>query len=122
MSVAVRGRFAPVALVLLAVLAGSVIGRVATAANTVPTGLVGQGSSTTAHYTISSVAYSLDVNNPRNVGQVRFTISPANPSVIKVRLYNGGAWYTCSNSSGNVTCATAAPATSANTLTVVATQ
>lgn len=120
-----RGRLVPVALVLLAVLAGSVIGRVATAANTVPAGLAGQGSQATTAYTISGVSYTLDVNNPRNVAQVSFTISPSNARVVSVRLFNAGSWYTCTNSSGSVTCATTSPAvaaTSANNLTVVATQ
>ncbi|HEV7132331.1 MAG TPA: hypothetical protein VGN27_01205 [Gaiellaceae bacterium] len=120
-----RGRAVPIALVLGAVLAGALLGRAATAANTVPAGRVGQGSSATAQYAISGVSYTLDVNNPRNVAQVAFTISPNNPRVIKARLFNAGSWYTCSNSAGAVTCATTAPAvaaTSANNLTVVATQ
>ena len=112
-------------LVLLAVLAGAIVGQIATAANTVPTSLTGQGSQATAAYTISGVSYTLDVNNPRDVSQVAFTISPSNPRVVKARLFNAGSWYTCNNSSGSVTCATTAPAlaaTSANNLTVVATQ
>jgi len=117
-----RGRLRALGLVLVAILVGAVIGKAATAASTVPTGTVGEGSSTTGKYTISNVAYTLDVNNPRNVGQVSFTISPSNPRVVEVRLFGAGAWYTCSNSSGSVTCATAAPATSSNSLTVVATQ
>lgn len=120
-----RGRLVPLALLLLTVLVGAVIGRVATAANTVPAGLAGQGSQATSAYAISGVSYTLDVNNPQNVSQVTFTISPTNPRVVKARLFNAGSWYTCSNSSGTVTCATtspAVPATSANNLTVVATQ
>jgi hypothetical protein len=120
-----RRRLVPVALVLAAVLAGAIVGRVATAANTVPTGLVGQGSAATSAYTISSVAYTLNVDNPRYISQVSFTISPTNPRVVKARLFNSGSWYTCTNSSGSVTCATGSPtlaATSANNLTVVASQ
>jgi hypothetical protein len=115
----------PIALVLSAVLVGALLGRAATAANTVPAGLVGQGSSTTAQYAISGISYTLDVNDPRNVAQVAFTVSPNNPRIVKARLYNAGSWYTCSNSAGTVTCATTSPAvaaTSANNLTVVATQ
>lgn len=113
------------AIVIAALCAGAIAGKIATAANTVPTGTVGQGSSTTARYAISGVSYTLDVNNPQDVSQVAFTISPTNPRVVKARLFNAGSWYTCSNSSGAVTCATtspAVPATSANNLTVVATQ
>lgn len=120
-----RSRFSLIALVLLAVLVGALLGQVATASNTVPTGLVGQGSHVTSAYAISSVSYTLDVNNPQNVAQVSFTISPSTPRVVTARLFNAGSWYTCSNSSGSVTCATTAPAvaaTSANNLTVVATQ
>jgi hypothetical protein len=112
-------------LVLLAVLAGALLGQVATASNTVPAGRVGQGSQATSAYAISSISYTLDVNNPRDVAQVSFTISPATARVVNARLFNAGSWYTCTNSSGSVTCATTAPvlaATSANNLTVVATQ
>ena len=120
-----RKRFFPIALVVLAVLAGAMLGRAATAANTVPTGRLGQGSQATAAYTISGVSYSLDVNNPRNVAQVAFTVSPSSARVVTARLNNAGSWYTCTNTAGSVTCATTSPAigaTSANNLTVVATQ
>jgi hypothetical protein len=110
------------ALVVLAVIVGAGIGRVATAANTVPAGTAGQGSSATSSYSISGVSYTLDVNNPRNVGTVSFTISPASARVVHVRLFNAGAWYSCTNTSGSVSCATSAPATSSNNLTVVASQ
>jgi hypothetical protein len=120
-----RRRLFFLALVLLAVLVGALLGRAATAANTVPTGLAGQGSQATSAYSISGVSYTLDANNPRDVGQVSFTISPATARVVEARLYSAGSWYACTNSSGSVTCATTstvAPATSANSLTVVATQ
>jgi hypothetical protein len=77
----------------------------------------------TSAYAISSVSYTLDVNNPQNVAQVTFTISPSTPRVVKARLSNAGSWFTCSNSAGSVTCVTTGvAATSANNLTVVATQ
>jgi hypothetical protein len=104
---------------------GALLGRISTASNTVPAATLGQASAATAPYSISNVSYTLDVNNPRNVSQVAFTISPTNPRVIEARLNNSGSWYSCTNSSGSVTCATtspAEPATSANNLTVVATQ
>ena len=117
-----RGRVVSVLLVVLAVLVGAMLGRAATAANTVPTGHAGQGSAATSPYTISGISYTLDVNNPQNVGTVSFTISPSTARVVKARLFNTGSWYSCTNSSGSVTCATSAPATSSNNLTVVATQ
>lgn len=120
-----RRRLLLLALVLAAVLVGAALGRVATAANTVPTSLAGQGSTATSAYTISSVVYTLNVSNPRYVSQVAFTISPTNPRVVKARLYNAGSWYACTNTSGSVVCATTSPllaATSAVNLTVVATQ
>lgn len=123
-----RIRLVPAAILLLAVLVGALlghVGRASTAGNTIPTGLIGQGSSTTSKYTISAIAYKLDVNNPRFVSQVAFTIAPANPRIVEARLFAGGSWYLCSNTAGSVTCSTAAPtapATSANSLTVVATQ
>ena len=120
-----RPRPLTLALVVLAVLAGALLGRVATAANTVPTGLVGQGSQATSAYSITGIGYTLDVNNPQDVAQVAFTIGPSSARVVKARLYNAGSWYACTNSAGSVTCATtspAVPATSANNLTVVATQ
>lgn len=106
-------------------LLGALLGRISTASNTVPAATIGQASAATSPYSISNVSYTLDVNNPRDVAQVAFTISPANPRVVEARLFNAGSWYSCTNSSGNVTCATTSPvvaATSANSLTVVATQ
>ena len=112
-------------LFLLAVLTGSAFGGAYTAMNTVPNKTLGQGSTAIVAYTITNVAYALDVNNPRYVGQVTFTISPAAPRLIKARFFNAGSWYTCTNAAGSVTCLATAPvvpATSANNLTVVATQ
>ena len=112
-------------LVLAALLGGVVAGKVATASNTVPAGKVGQGSSATSTYTISSIAYTLNANRPQNIDQVAFTISPTTARVVKARLFNAGSWYSCTNTSGSVTCATTSPqgsATTAANLTVVATQ
>ena len=109
-------------LLVLAVLGGAVIGRAATNSNSVPDGRLGQGSQATSPYAITAITYALDPNNPRNVASVSFTINPSNPRVVKARLSNGGTWYTCSNVAGSVTCATAVLATSADNLTVVATQ
>jgi hypothetical protein len=121
----VRGRLLLIALVVLAVLTGAMLGRAATASNSVPTGLLGQGSQATAAYAITGVSYSLDPSNPRNVAQVAFTVSPSTARVVKARLNNAGSWYSCTNTGGSVSCATTSPAiaaTSATNLTVVATQ
>ena len=120
-----RRRLFPVVLVVLAVLVGALLGRAATASNTVPAGRVGQGSQATTAYTISGISYSLDVNNPRDVAQVAFTVSPSTARVVTARLNNAGSWYACTNTAGSVTCSTTSPAiaaTSATNLTVVATQ
>lgn len=107
-------------LFVAALLVGAVLGGVSTASNAVPTGTLGQASAATSPYAISNVAYSLDVNSPRTISQVSFTISPANPRVVKAQL--GGSWYSCTNVSGSVTCATSAPTASPGNLVVVATQ
>jgi hypothetical protein len=121
----VRRRVLVVTLFVLAAIIGAAFGNGSTNSNTVPAGLVGQASTAITTYTITNVAYTLDVNNPRYVGQVTFTISPATPRVVKARFFNAGSWYTCTNVTGSVTCLATAPvvpATSANNLTVVATQ
>ncbi len=95
-----------------------------TAANTVPTSNAGSGSGTISGYTVSNVSYTLNATNPQNVDQVAFTISPTTGTV-KVQLVSSGSWYSCSNSSGSVTCATTSPQATAagvNQLTVVAAQ
>jgi len=118
-----RRRLVRVALLAAAALAGASVGRAATSANTVPGGRIGQGSRAATAYAISNVGYSLDVNDPRTVAQVRFTISPTGARVVRARLSDGGSWYACANVGGSVTCSTpGAQATGANRLTVVATQ
>lgn len=118
-------RVAVGSLVTLSLLVGGVAGRAATASNAVPAGTVGQGSAATSPYTISGVAYSLNTNRPQRIDQVAFTISPATPRVVKAQLVSGGSWYPCTNVSGSVSCTTTSPqasVTTANNLTVVATQ
>jgi hypothetical protein len=95
-----------------------------TAANTVPATSAGSGSGSISGYTASNVAYTLNATNPQNLDQVAFTISPTTGTV-KVQLVSGGSWYSCTNSSGSVTCATTSPqatAAAVNQLTVVAAQ
>jgi hypothetical protein len=96
-----------------------------TAANTVPGTNAGSGSGAISGYTATNVTYTLNATNPQNLDQVAFTISPTTTATVKVQLVSGGSWYSCTNSSGSVTCATTSPqatAASANQLTVVAAQ
>ena len=108
---------------LVAVL--SVAGYAFTASNTVPNATLGQGSNTISGYTISSVAYNLNATNPANLDTVTFTISPATATTVKVQLAAAGSWYSCTNASGSVSCATTSPlatAATATSLNVVASQ
>ena len=108
---------------LVAVL--SVSGYAFTASNTVPNASVGQGSNTISGYTVSSVAYNLNSSNPANLDSVTFTISPTTASLVKIQLASGGSWYSCTNTSGSVSCATTSPqatAAAATSLNVVASQ
>lgn len=111
---------------LIAVTGGLVAaGSVFTASNTVPSASLGQGANTISGYTVSSVTYSPNASNPGNVDSVSFTISPTTASSVKIQLVAAGAWYTCANSTGSVTCATTSPqatAGSADSLNVVAGQ
>ena len=95
------------------------------ATNTVPGSSAGAGSGTISGYTVSSIGYSLNATTPTNLDQVSFTITPAAASTVKAQLASGGAWYSCTNSSGSVTCNTTSPqatVAAATQLTVVATQ
>jgi hypothetical protein len=108
---------------LVAVL--SVSGYAFTASNTVPNASLGEGTNTISGYTVSSVAYNLNATNPANLDSVSFTISPSTASTVKVQLASGGSWYSCTNTSGSVSCATTSPqatAAAATALNVVASQ
>jgi hypothetical protein len=94
------------------------------ATNTVPSTQAGAGSAAISGYTISNVAYTLNAD-PTKIDAVTFTISPAAAGTVKAQLVSGGTWYSCTNSSGSVSCdatvgtqATVAPS---NQLSVVAT-
>jgi hypothetical protein len=94
------------------------------ATNTVPATQAGAGSAAISGYTISNVAYTLNAD-PTKIDAVTFTISPAAAGTVKAQLVTGGTWYSCTNSSGSVSCdttvgtqATVAPS---NQLSVVAT-
>jgi hypothetical protein len=95
------------------------------ATNTVPGSSAGAGSGAISGYTVSSIAYSLNATTPTNLDQVTFTITPAAAGTVKAQLASGGSWYSCTNSSGSVTCNTTSPqatVSAATQLTVVATQ
>jgi hypothetical protein len=103
----------------------SISGYAFTASNTVPNATLGQGTNTISGYTVSSVAYNLNSSNPANVDSVTFTISPSTASTVKIQLASGGSWYSCTNTSGSVSCATTSPqatAAAATALNVVAEQ
>jgi len=99
----------------------SVTGYAFTASNTVPNATVGQGANVISGYALSAVAYNLNATTPTNLDSVVFTITPATATSVKAQL--GGTWYSCTNASGTVTCATTAPqatALAAVSLNVVA--
>ena len=115
------------ALLISAVLAVvlSIGGYAFTASNTVPNASLGQGSNTISGYTVSSVAYNLNASTPSNVDSVTFTIAPTTATSVKVQLAPAGTWYSCTNTSGSVSCATTSPqatAAAATALNVVASQ
>jgi hypothetical protein len=112
-------------LVIVLVVLAATGAYVFTASNTVPNTNAGSGSGTISGYTISGVAYNLNSSNPNNIDSVAFTIAPTTAGTVKIQVVNGGAWYSCTNTAGSVSCdttvgtqATVAPA---NQLTVVAT-
>ena len=94
-----------------------------TASNTVPDASLGQGANTISGYSISSISYNQNASNPANIDSVTFTIAPAAAGTVKIQLVSGGSWYSCTNTSGSVSCATTSPqatANAANSLNVVA--
>ncbi len=111
---------------LITVIGGLMVaGSALTASNTVPNASLGQGANVISGYTVSSVTYTPNGSNPGNIDSVSFTISPTTASSVEIQLVSGGSWYTCTNSSGSVSCATTSPqatAGAANSLNVVAGQ
>lgn len=94
-----------------------------TQSNTVPATRAGDGNAAISGYTATSVVYTLNGSNPQNIDQVAFTLSPTATTTVKAQLAAAGSWYSCSNSSGSVTCATTSPqatVAAATQLTVVA--
>jgi hypothetical protein len=95
-----------------------------TASNTVTAKDAGDGSAAISGFTISSVAYTLNTSDPTKIDAVTFSISPTTTSTLKVKLVSAGStWYSCTNSSGSVSCTTTSPqatVASADELRVVA--
>jgi hypothetical protein len=100
---------------------GAGMGRALTSSSSVSGGAAGAGSGAISGYTVSNVQYVLDQSSPQNIDEVDFSIAPASAGTVKVQL--AGAWYTCTNSGGSVSCPTTSPqahADAATGLTVVA--
>jgi hypothetical protein len=96
-----------------------------TAANTVPGSQAGSGSGAISGYTATAVSYTLNATTPTNIDAVAFTISPTTTAAVKIQLAAAGSWYSCTNTSGSVSCATTSPqatVAAATQLTVVAVQ
>jgi hypothetical protein len=98
------------ATVLLIVLILSMAIYAFAAANTVPGSLAGDGSGAISGYTVSAIHYVLNAANPGNIDSVTFTLSaaPAVGGTIKITM-NGTDWYSCTNVTTAVTCATTTP-------------
>jgi hypothetical protein len=87
------------------------------AANTVPASKAGDGSGTISGYTVSVIHYTLNAATPSNIDSVTFTLdtAPAAGSTIKIKLVAAGStWYSCSNVTTAVTCATVGATVSAS--------
>ena len=96
-----------------------------TASNTVPGSTAGSGSNSISGYTATSVQYSLNASNPENIDSVTYTISPTTAATVKTQLASGGAWYSCTNTAGSISCATTSPQATvagATQLSIVAVQ
>ena len=94
-----------------------------TASNTVDATSAGAGSGAISGYSATSVAYTLNSSDPSKIDAVAFTLSPVTTTTVKAQLVPSGAWYSCTNSSGSVSCATTSPqatVAASTSLTVVA--
>ncbi len=80
-----------------------------TASNAIPTTRVGSGSGAVTPYTFANLIYIHDVNSPQNISTVNFTITPIAASFVKIQMVAGGAWYSCTNTAGNIRCVTTSP-------------
>lgn len=93
-----------------AVVAGAVgvAGFAFTASNTVPATKAGDGAGAITGFVASSVHYTLNTTNPRNMDAVAFTLdsAPIAGSTIRAQVDDGGTWYACTNTGTSVTCDT----------------
>lgn len=90
------------------------------AANTVPDSNAGEGSGTISGFTVGSIRYTLDSNNPANITAVSFTLTPNPAAGATVRAtLNNGTYVTCSGS-GPYSCAVTGTVLAATSLKVVA--
>ena len=96
------------------------------AANTVDPSNAGDGQAAISGYTVTNVHYTLDTNNPSQVSDVSFTLSPALPAGGATRLsLNGGtSWLPTGACTGttNVSCTAPVAVTGLTNLRVVAAQ
>ncbi len=76
------------------------------AANTVPASKAGDGSGAITGYTVSAIHYVLNGTNPSTIDTVTFTLdsAPVAGSLIRIKLFVAGPWYTCTNTGASVTC------------------
>ena len=122
----IRGRTVASAAVVAA--AVGIAGFAFTAANTVPATKAGDGAGAITGYVASSVHYTLNSTNPRNMDAVEFTLdsAPIAGSTIRAQVVDGGTWYACTNDAADVTCdttvGTQATVVSTNQLRVVVAQ
>jgi hypothetical protein len=83
-----------------------------TASNTVPASKAGDGSGAITGYAVSAVHYTLNGTDPTKIDEVSFTVdaAPKAGSTIRIKLESAGStWYSCTNVSTAVTCATTSP-------------
>jgi hypothetical protein len=102
----IRGRTVASAAVVAA--AAGIAGFAFTASNTVPDTKAGDGVGTISGFVASSVHYTLNSTNPRNMDAVSFTLdsAPIAGSTIRAQVVDGGTWYACTNTGTAVTCDT----------------
>ena len=86
-------------------------------------GPAGQGRAAVSGYNVSNIHF-VPASDASRLAAVSFAIEPAAATTVRVQLSQGSAWYTCTDTAGNVVCPTATePAVAtATALNVVAYQ
>ena len=101
-----------------------------------PASTAGEGNSVVSGYVITSVAYTLNGVDPRNIDTITYIATASNGSVVAVlpnlksRFVAAAGWYTCTRTGGvapanNISCTTTAPqltAAAIDTLDIVITE